>query len=81
MIFRDLLHFCYRILTDWELVLIIGGVLAVLITVLWCFGYHKCCKNKYQNYLLSEDMMDFAGSDVEISKQNNKSSDMKDTPD
>ena len=25
--------------------------------------------------------MDFAGSDVEISKQNNKSSDMKDTPD
>ena len=30
---------------------------------------------------MSEDMMEFAGSDVEISKQNNTSSDMKDTPD
>ena len=79
--FRDIFGFLYRIITDWQLVLIIGGVLTVITTFLWCFGYYKCCQIRYQNYLLSEDMMEFAGSDVEISKQNDESSDMKDTPD
>ena len=61
--------------------LIIGGVLTVITIFLWSFGYYKCCRKRYQNYLLSEDMMEFAGSEVEISKQNNALSDLKDTPD